>query len=135
MIKFGLCCWTGGLCCALLGGALVARRGDTTVLGQAALEIVAEKTVGCTPRPAAPGRVATRTCDRPVRTVRDADSPGDDVEDVELTAEESMVVTYVADLIEDGKAPDRSPARSSKRSSTSRRKRSSSWTNRRCAQV
>ena len=76
-MKLGLCCG-GGVCCALLSGFLWL--GGAGVVGIAA-ETEEEK----------PGCAATATA-----------TAG---EDVELTEAEQKVVTYLADMIESGKAP------------------------------
>jgi len=97
MLKLGLCCG-GGLCCALLGGALWLG-GGTAVLGGGA-DVVTEKSVGCTKAG------CTKTgCKKHATASAPCGAPSGDVLDVELTADEQKVVTFLADMIEDGKEP------------------------------
>jgi peroxiredoxin len=97
MLKLGLCCG-GGLCCALLGGALWFG-GGATVLGEPA-ERIAAKTDGC-----AKAGCTKAGCDKH----RAAEAPcavsGGDVQDVDLTTDEKKVVAYIADKIEAGELP------------------------------
>jgi len=97
MLKLGLCCG-GGLCCALLGGALWLG-GGTTVLGEAA-EPVSAQTVGC-----AKAGCTKAGCDKHEAAKAPCVMSGGDVQDVDLTADEKKVVAYIADKIEDGELP------------------------------
>ena len=97
MLKLGLCCG-GGLCCALLGGALWLR-GGATVLGEAA-ELVADKTVAC-----AKAGCTKAGCEKHVGAKAPCAMSGGEVQDVNLTADEKKVVAYIADAIEDGELP------------------------------
>ncbi len=97
MLKLGLCSG-GGLCCALLGGALWLG-GGTTVLGEAA-ELAAAPTVGC-----AKADCTKAGCDKQAEGQRPCAMSAGDIQDVELTADEKKVVDYIADKIEDGGLP------------------------------
>lgn len=97
MLKLGLCCG-GGLCCALLGGALWLGSG-TTVLGEAA-ERVGVPTVGC-----AKAGCTKAGCDKHPASKAPCAMPSGDIQDVDLTADEKKVVAYIADKIEDGELP------------------------------
>jgi len=97
MMKLGLCCG-GGLCCALLSGALWLG-GGTSVVGQVA-EVVDGKTVGCDK-----AGCTKAGCKKHATAEAPCGMLGDNPEDVELTADEQKVVAYIADKIEDGQAP------------------------------
>lgn len=97
MLKLGLCCG-GGLCCALVGGALWLG-GGTTVLGEAA-ELAAADTVGC-----AKAGCTKAGCDKHAEGKPPCAMSAGDIQDVELTADEKKVVDYIAGKIEDGELP------------------------------
>jgi len=84
MMKLGLCCG-GGLCCALLSGVLWFG-SVPAVLGQAVEEVEAVEAVD---------EKAGASCS----------TPAAEVADVDLTPDEQVAVTYLADLIEAGKEP------------------------------
>ncbi len=96
MIKIALCSG-GGLCCALLGGALWL--AGPAVLGDA-VEGVAAHTVGC-----AKAGCSKSGCDKHAAAGAPCATPPGEIADVELTADERKVVGYIADMIEDGKPP------------------------------
>ncbi len=77
-----LVCCGSGLCCALLSGALWL--GGTVPVSEDSTEVVASETVGCS---------------------KAAATPAVNAEGGELTANEQKVVTYLADMIENGQAP------------------------------
>ena len=77
-----LVCCGSGMCCALLSGALWL--GGTVPVSEDPTEVVASETVGCSKAGA---------------------TPAVNAEGGELTADEQKVVTYLADMIENGQAP------------------------------
>jgi peroxiredoxin len=98
MMKLGLCCG-GGLCCALLGGILWLG-GGSTILSQTVGEVPTQERIGC--RKAG----CTKTdCDEHATAGAPCGMPSGDITDVDLTHDERKVVTYLADMIEDGEAP------------------------------
>ena len=98
MMKLGLCCGGGGLCCALLSGVLWLA-GGTAVVGETA-EVVAAKTVESTET-----GCSKVGCKKHAGEGAPCGMLSADTADVELTADEQKVVTYLAGMIEDGKVP------------------------------
>jgi peroxiredoxin len=88
MMKLGLCCGGGGLCCVVLG-AVLWFGGGTAVFGETGHGAGCSK-IGCAKQ---------ATAGAPCKAF------GGEVEEVELTADEQKIVTYIADMVEDGKAP------------------------------
>jgi peroxiredoxin len=97
MIKLGLCCG-GGLCCALLGGILWLG-GGSAVLGRGT-EVPVHKSVGCSK-----AGCTKAGCEKHATAGAPCGALSADTADVDLTPDEQKVVTYLANMIEGGKAP------------------------------
>ena len=97
MMKLGLCCG-GGLCCALLS-AILWLGGGSAVLGQAP-DVQAQKSVGCSK-----AGCTKAGCEKHRTAGAPCGMPTANTADVDLTPDEQKVVTYLADMIEGGRAP------------------------------